>query len=411
MAPFALTPGPDAARTLLSGMDVMQLAWPFTRLTVGDLDEFIEPLGRMAGRVLCGRVEPAVFHAGDNNHPQLAHLTNVRTSSIRRRRIQVALPSGRETNGVRATKREKDEIRAYVESQAHEDVVHLERAASELVGSVRHDIWDAHCAESRWWVVTNPTNLYDQADFKSRDVVLTFHIGLMLRVGYAQEREVPVAPGATVVLPGSWRRWQQAFEAYDSGDEAETFQSVGVRLRECLVSFVGETRGDDMVPEGQTPPKAADFKGWTELLANALAPGDSAARLRSYLKKLAVETWEYVNWLTHAKNAVRMDSEIGLKQVEYLLGMFTAARLRLAHTPTRCEACESYAVVAGVCQHCEWADPLYEVPALREWSDEERAQRLAKPCTLTSDISTFVSPDDFRRPSDEPLVGDVPLQP
>jgi len=36
-------------------------------------------------------------------------------------------------------------------------------------------------------------------------------------------------------LPGSWRRWQQAFEAYDSGDEAETFQSVGVRLRECLV--------------------------------------------------------------------------------------------------------------------------------------------------------------------------------
>lgn len=93
---------------------------------------------------------------------------------------------------MRATELEKNEIRAYVEDQAHEEVVHLEKAASELVGPVHHDIWDVHCAASRWWVVTNPTNLYDQADFKSRDVVLTFHIGLMLRVQYAQERDVRV---------------------------------------------------------------------------------------------------------------------------------------------------------------------------------------------------------------------------
>jgi len=51
-----------------------------------------------------------------------------------------------------------------------------------------------HCPESRWWVVTNPTYLYEQADFKSREVVLTFHIGLMLRVEYAQERNVSVTP-------------------------------------------------------------------------------------------------------------------------------------------------------------------------------------------------------------------------
>jgi hypothetical protein len=30
----------------------------------------------------------------------------------------------------------------YVESQAHEEVVHFDKAASELVGPVRHDIWD-----------------------------------------------------------------------------------------------------------------------------------------------------------------------------------------------------------------------------------------------------------------------------
>lgn len=296
---------------------------------------------------------------------------------------------------MRASEREKDEIRTYVVTQAPDDVIHLEKVGSELVGPVRHDIWDVHCRESRWWVVTNPTNLYDQADFKSRDVVLTFHVGLTMRVAYARERDVPVTPGSAELLPGSWRRWQQAFGAYESGDEAETFQSVGVRLRECLVSFVGETRNDDLVPPGQTPPKASDFKGWAELLANGLAAGESAARLRSYLKKLAVETWEYVNWFTHAKNAVRMDAEIGLKSVEHLLGMFTAARLRAAAKVGRCESCGSYEVVAGVCRHCEWLDLSYEPPKVAALSEEEWARRLAEPCTPSSDISTFLGPDDF----------------
>jgi hypothetical protein len=286
---------------------------------------------------------------------------------------------------MRAPKRDKDQIRNYVENQTHDEVVHLEKAASELVGPARHDIWDVHCLKSRWWVVTNPTNLYDQTDFKSRDVVLTFHIGLSLRVEYAKERKVP----------GSWRRWEQAADAYLSGDEAETFQSVGVRLRECLVSFVGETHDDEMVPTGQSPPKAADFKGWVELLANYLAAGESSARLRSYLKKLSVETWEYVNWLTHAKNAVRMDAEIGLKAVEHLLGMFTATRLRSVHEMLRCEVCGSYEVIAGVCGHCDWVDPSYEPAVIPKLSRKEQARRLAEPCTPSSDISTFLGLDDL----------------
>lgn len=124
-------------------------------------------------------------------------------------------------------------------------------------------------------MITEPTNLYSQEDFKSRDVAITFHVGLTIRVSYLHERKVPVKPGSADLPPGSWRRWKQAFEAYDSGDEAETFQSVGVRLRECLVSFVGETADDEMVPDGQEPPKRSDFKGWTDLLANTLAGGEA----------------------------------------------------------------------------------------------------------------------------------------
>ena len=297
---------------------------------------------------------------------------------------------------MRASQREKDEIKSYVEWQAHEDVTHLEKVASELVGPVRHDIWDVHCSGSRWWVVTEPTNLYSQDDFKSRDVVLTFHIGLALRISYDKDRQAPITPEAVDLLPGSWRRWEQAFEPYDSGDESENFQAVGVRLRECLVSFIGEATDESTTPEGQTPPKGSDFKAWTDLIANALAQGESSARLRSYMKKTAIETWEYVNWLTHAKNAVRMDADIGLAAVSHFLSLFTAARFRSGKAGPRCAECGSYSVVAGVCRHCEWVDPTYAPPQQTALSEEALARRLAEPCVPSSDISTFVSPEDYR---------------
>jgi hypothetical protein len=96
------------------------------------------------------------------------------------------------------------------------------------------------------------------------------------------------------------------------------------------------------------------------------AYAESNASLRSYLKKLAVETWTYVNWLTHAKNAIGMDAEIGLKAVEHLLGTFTAARMRLGRRSLRCESCGSYQMVAGTCDRCGSADSDYEPSATRQ---------------------------------------------
>jgi hypothetical protein len=106
-------------------------------------------------------------------------------------------------------------------------VASFEKAASELVGPVRHDIQDVHGTASRWWVVTNSANLYDQTDFESRDVVPTFHVGL--RIEYSQSRTARVTPASTELLPGSWRRCQQAFEAHANGDETGS-RSVGHSL-------------------------------------------------------------------------------------------------------------------------------------------------------------------------------------
>jgi hypothetical protein len=242
--------------------------------------------------------------------------------------------------------------------------------------------------------VTNPFNLYSQVDFKSRDVVLTFHIGLMARV-FTRE-SIPITEAAAALLPTAWRVWEEAVEAMTTSREAEDFQAVGVRLRECLVSFASEIADVDLVPEGTEPPKRADVVGWSNLLADRLAPGSSSEQLRSYLRKLARETWHYVNNLTHAKNSGSYDAEIGVAAVSHFLSTITAARMRWeAGSPARCGECGSYRVGAGTCLRCGWSDPDYRDPPTSEISDEDLASRLEEPCTPSSDISTFISPNDY----------------
>ncbi len=291
---------------------------------------------------------------------------------------------------------ERDEIRGYFDAQDFGTITHLEKVASERAGGVSHDIWDVHCADGRWWAVTNPLNAYSQEDFKSRDVVLTFHVGLTVRI--AEQRRPPVNEEAAGLLPGSWRRWQQAVDALPGTQEAEDFQAVGVRLRECLVSFAAEVANDDLLPEGEAPPKAADVVGWTNHLIDALAPGPGAKHWRSYLRKLTRETWDYVNWLTHAKNARFEDAEFGVAAVEHFLACATATFLRAAkESHRRCPQCGSYALSAERCRQCGWVDANYEPPPYEPLSEEELEERLAEPCTPSSDISTLITVDDTIR--------------
>lgn len=297
---------------------------------------------------------------------------------------------------MKSTPQERNAVLAYFEGQASDDpVIHLEKVAVERVGSVVHDIWDVHCEQSRWWAVSNPLNLYSQDDFKSRDVVLTFHVGLAIRI--ASQDQIPITDTAAALLPIAWRVWEQAVDAMTTGREAEDFQAVGVRLRECLVSFAAEIANPDLVPEGNEAPKRADVVGWTNLLAQELAGGSSGQQLRSYVNKLARETWDYVNWLTHAKNASSHDAEIGAAGVSHFLSTITAACLRwAAGDRQRCASCGSYRVEVGACIRCGWVDPDYQEPPRREMSEAELAARLSEPCTPSSDISTFISPNDYR---------------
>lgn len=36
----------------------------------------------------------------------------------------------------------------------------VQKVYSEIVLHVRHDVWNVHTDKDRWWVITEPMNLY-----------------------------------------------------------------------------------------------------------------------------------------------------------------------------------------------------------------------------------------------------------
>jgi hypothetical protein len=76
-----------------------------------------------------------------------------------------------------ATQGEIEHVTEYMRSQAPELTVQLvQKVYSENVLHVRHDVWDVHTDVDRWWVITEPMNLYAQDQFPNMDLALTFHM-------------------------------------------------------------------------------------------------------------------------------------------------------------------------------------------------------------------------------------------
>jgi hypothetical protein len=110
---------------------------------------------------------------------------------------------------LRATEQERKHVLDYMSGQACDETIELaQKVYSEQVNTVRHDIWDVHTNRARWWVVTNPTNLYSQDQFPNMDLALTFHVGLCLRIPKSERpslSELEVEP-----LIACWRALDDA---------------------------------------------------------------------------------------------------------------------------------------------------------------------------------------------------------
>jgi hypothetical protein len=266
----------------------------------------------------------------------------------------------------------------YMELETPDETVeHAEKIATERVLGDEYFVWDIHTDKGRWWVVGPPTNLYTQNDFKSMDGILSFHIGLMARVLARQALKAPDRPEPR--LERTRRQWEQAAAAQVEADEAEEFQAVGVRCRETLISFAHAMGTEALLPEGETPPTASDFVHWSEMVAHAASQGRSrrAKAFRSYLKAVSKETWEYVQALTHAKNATRADGDLAVQMVAHVLSLFEQAIERKERGgPERCPSCSSYRVVGDeeydldngsvirrrLCEACDWSEEYEPEP-------------------------------------------------
>src|SRR5258707_15593627 len=91
-----------------------------------------------------------------------------------------------------ATEEEKVGVAEYYLSQSPDaEVTFLQKIYPEAIMGHRHDVWDVHASDGRWWVITNPTNLYSQAQFPNMDLAVTFHMGLCLRVPRTQQQRQP----------------------------------------------------------------------------------------------------------------------------------------------------------------------------------------------------------------------------
>ncbi len=239
-----------------------------------------------------------------------------------------------------STEEEKANVTAYYLSQSRNaEVRFLQKVYAETLIGHRHDVWDVHASDGRWWVITNPTNLYSQAQFPNMDLAVTFHMGLCLRIPRTQKQKLSdrqVRPFGEVFV-----KLQNASDALGQAQSVADYQAIGMRSREALLAFVGAAQdAAEWTPD--PAPKRADFRGWNELICNVALPGSSQKERRHLLKSMMADIWTFANWLTHAQSATWHDAEAAVTTTEHVLGIATSLVLRhVREVPDQCPECSS----------------------------------------------------------------------
>jgi hypothetical protein len=173
---------------------------------------------------------------------------------------------------LKASEQEREQILSYMAGQAADETVKfMQKVYNERLHSITHDIWDVHTDVARWWVITNPTNLYRQDQFPNMDLALTFHVGLCLRIPNSERgslQDLQVEP-----LLSCWRSLQEASDALKQAEEVEDFQAIGMRCREALLSMVRVAQKFVHISDDNSKPKLGDFRTWSVLIADKVLPG------------------------------------------------------------------------------------------------------------------------------------------
>lgn len=271
---------------------------------------------------------------------------------------------------LKATEQEQEGILSYMQQQAPDETVQLvQKVYSEQIHSIRHEIWDVHTNRTRWWVITNPTNLYSQNQFPNMDLALTFQVGLCLRIPTSERQsleELHVEP-----LVACCRGFEEASEALKHAEEVEDFQAIGMRCRESLITLVHVAQDLIQIPESQPTPKRSDFRAWSGIIADTILVGSNHQERRGLLKSSADMAWRFTNWLTHAREAHLSDAEAALSSTELTISLFTTALVRhVRGVPDRCPSCGSQRLSPERGVHSSAPETIYERPVCEKcgWS-------------------------------------------
>jgi len=82
--------------------------------------------------------------------------------------------------------------------------------------------------------------------------------------------------GQRLRLTPVWRRFEKQPQRLHVAEEAEEFQAVGMRCRQCLIDLVRLQGKPEMIPSGVQNPKRSDVICWSERIPNAIAAGSSS---------------------------------------------------------------------------------------------------------------------------------------
>lgn len=305
-----------------------------------------------------------------------------------------------------STPDERQAIIDYMNSQAPDLTVEfLQKVYAENVLSHQHVVWDVHTNVDRWWVITNPTNLYSQEQFPNMDLAVTFHVGLCLRIPRGQRTklsDLSIEP-----LAACFRHVSEASDALASAQEVSDFQAVGVRCREALLAF--SSAAQIVVPwveDAVAEPKQADFKAWVDHICSVCLAGQAHEHRRHLFKTLLDEAWRFSNWLTHARASTWYDAEAATTTVEHGLGL--AASLVIRHlrvVPDACPACGSNRLSPQRGFHSSAPDLEWERPTCNKcgW--------LGDPVPIFGSPEAYAAnEDDVPPPEDECVIPSAPLR-
>lgn len=282
------------------------------------------------------------------------------------------------------TDEEVTEITDYVEWQAPDlKVTFCQKVYSESYLNHRHNVWDVHTTKDRWWVITNPTNLYSQEQFPNMDLALTFHVGLCLRMPRSEKPSI--ASGQIEPFAKSYEALSAAHDALGQAHQVADYQAVGVRCREALLAFTA-TAQISLPWEGDAnPPKKSDFKAWIEHVCGVVLAGEVNKHRRQLFKTQADAAWTFVNWLTHATSSNWHDAEAGVAATDSAIALCTnAAMLYIRNVPNECPKCGDHRLTPLRAENPAQPGDLWERPfcAACEWMGE--------PVQITHDPVPFI---------------------